>query len=397
MEHFDHVIIGAGISGLGMAHFSRHQGLQTLVLERSERAGGSIRSHGFPETQGFWAELGAHTCYNSYGQLLSILDEVGLSGALTAKQKLRYSMQVGTETRSIVSRLHPFELIAHLPRLLFASKDGQSVETYYSGVLGPRNYRDLFAHAFDAVICQPAAQFPAELLFRKKPRRKEVMRSFTLPGGIEDLARSLVQQPGLEVRLACRVRPLRRANGELIVAVEDRGDIRARYVTLAVPPDQALGLLPPGFEGAAAALAQIGMSEIDSIAVCVPAAAVNLPPLAGLIGVEQPFLSVVSRDYIADADYRGFTFHFRQTASNPAEHLECIAQVLGVPRQSFSAFARAQNRLPALRAGHSARVREIDAALAGTPLALTGNYFRGLSLEDCLIRSAAEMARLFGT
>lgn len=397
MEHFDHLVIGAGISGLGMAHYSLRRGLRTLVLEQNERPGGCVRSHAFPSANGFWAELGAHTGYNSYGHLLDILQELGLSGALTAKQKLRYALLVGDGVRSILSRLHPLELLTSLPRLAFTPKEGRSVEDFYTRVLGRRNYRDLFGHAFDAVICQSAGAFPAELLFRKKPRRKGVMRSFTLPGGLEDLVRVLTQQPGLVLRLGQRVTGVRRVNGEFAIALGGSPEVRSRYLTLAVPPDQALALLPEGFDGARAALAGIGLSEIDSVAVAVPSEAVKLAPLAGLIGVHQDLLSMVSRDYLPDADHRGFTFHYRRTGQDPVTHHRHIARVLGVAETDLKGVAHTTNRLPALRGDQGARVRAIDTALAGSPLALTGNYFNGLSLEDCLIRSAAEMQRLAAT
>ena len=397
MERFDHLIIGAGISGLGMAHYSLRRGLSTLVLERSDRCGGCIQSHAFPETDGFWAELGAHTCYNSYGRLLDILGDLGLSGALTAKQKLRYALLVGDRVQSVFSRLHPIELVASLPRLFSMPKRGKSVEAYYSAVVGRRNYRDLFRHAFDAVICQPAGEFPAELLFRKKPRRKEVMRSFTLPGGVEELVRGIVQEPGLKLRLDQSVESIEAGDAGHVVTLAGGGQVRARYLSLAVPPDQAASLLPAGFARAAAVLGKIPMSEIDSVAVCVPRDSVKLPLLAGLIGVDQAFLSVVSRDYLPDPRYRGFTFHFRGTGTDLDERLVRIAQVLDTRPTELTGIARTQNRLPALRADHLDRIRWIDAAIAGTSLALTGNYFQGVSIEDCLTRSSAEMERLLAT
>jgi UDP-galactopyranose mutase len=39
-------------------------------------------------------------------------------------------------------------------------------------------------------------------------------------------------------------------------------------------------------------------------------------------------------------------------------------------------------------------VAEIDRLLQGQPLALTGNYFNGLAIEDCVLRSKAEWQRL---
>lgn len=397
MEHFDHLIIGAGVSGLGMAHYSLRRGLSTLVLEKSERCGGCVQSHAFPEADGFWTELGAHTCYNSYGHLLDILGDLGLSSTLTEKAKLRYTLLVGDRVQSIFSRLHPFELLTSLPRLFSEPKHGRSVEAYYSAVVGHRNYRDLFRHAFNAVICQPADEFPAELLFRKKPRRKEVMRSFTLPGGVETLVRAIAAEPGLQLRLGQRVESLATVNGEHLIRLTDGDPIRARYLTLAVPPDQAASLLYPSFAEVAALLGEIRMSEIDSVSVCVGRDAVKLPPLAGLIGVDQEFLSVVSRDYLRDPRYRGFTFHFRgaDIANISLEvRRDRIAHVLGTGVKEIQAIARTRNRLPVLRSDHSDRVRSIDAAIADSTLALTGNYFQGVSMEDCLTRSAAEMERL---
>ncbi len=50
--------------------------------------------------------------------------------------------------------------------------------------------------------------------------------------------------------------------------------------------------------------------------------------------------------------------------------------------------------LPSPTLGHDLTVKEIDRLVAGTRLALTGNYFAGLALEDCAIRSREEFARV---
>jgi oxygen-dependent protoporphyrinogen oxidase len=38
----------------------------------------------------------------------------------------------------------------------------------------------------------------------------------------------------------------------------------------------------------------------------------------------------------------------------------------------------------------------VDRLLAGTRLAVTGNWFAGLSIEDCVQRSRAEWSRVSG-
>jgi hypothetical protein len=40
-------------------------------------------------------------------------------------------------------------------------------------------------------------------------------------------------------------------------------------------------------------------------------------------------------------------------------------------------------------------VERLDRALAGTRIAVTGNWFLGVSIEDCLTRSLGEHQRLF--
>ena len=74
MADYDLLVVGAGVSGLSMAHYAAEAGLKALVLEGEERPGGCLHSHRFSgEYKGFWIELGAHSCFNSYGNLLAIL------------------------------------------------------------------------------------------------------------------------------------------------------------------------------------------------------------------------------------------------------------------------------------------------------------------------------------
>jgi phytoene dehydrogenase-like protein len=45
MDKYDIIIVGAGISGLSLAHYCAGQGLKTLMIEKSERVGGTFHSH----------------------------------------------------------------------------------------------------------------------------------------------------------------------------------------------------------------------------------------------------------------------------------------------------------------------------------------------------------------
>jgi protoporphyrinogen oxidase len=394
MSDFDHIVIGAGISGLGSAHFSARHGLHTLVLEQSSRVGGCLNSCRFPGTGDFWVEAGSHTCFNSYGTLLDILGDLDLLGHLVEKQRLRYSLYREGIRKPVLSALHPLELAGSLTRLPFTRKQGRSVAEYYTAVLGRRNYRDLFSPAFSAVICQPAGDFPAELLFRRKPRNKRVVRSFTLPQGLEQIARAMAGQQGMEVKTGQTITAIHADDKRFVVQSTDAGEYTAARLTLAVPPDVAAQLLPDRFDNVAGLLRKIALSEIDSLSVCVPASALELPSLAGLIAVEEDFYSMVSRDYLAHPEYRGFSFHFRHGRLDAANRLQRGAAILGIGADRITGTHHTRNRLPALRTGHEDLVRHIDAALEHTGLGLTGNYFYGVSIEDCLTRSRYEFLRL---
>ncbi|MTW20444.1 protoporphyrinogen/coproporphyrinogen oxidase [Allochromatium palmeri] len=395
---FDHIVIGAGISGLGAAHFSARRGLSTLVLESSDRVGGCINSPSFAALDGFWTEAGGHTCFNSYGHMLSILDDLDLTRQVQPKLKVGYKLWKDGKRRSILSALHLFEAARSIPKLFKEPKDGRSVRDYYGAVLGQRNYQDLLQHAFQAVICQPADDYPAEALFRRKPRRKDVIKAFTFAEGIEAIPTAIAAQKTLDVRTGQQIERLESEGEGFRVRLQDGTAISTAHLTLAVPPDVAATLLPAesAFETARTLVAGIGMAEIETLVLVFRQTDLDLPPIAGLIAVEDAFYSAVSRDFLPDAQYRGFAFHFRPGTLDADAQVRRACQALGAAPERIAAQVYVHNRLPALRHGHFQLVEQLDAALAGTRLALTGNWFLGVSMEDALTRSHSEHVRLFG-
>lgn len=391
----DLLVVGAGISGLTLAHLAAARGVRTCVLESADRPGGCLWSHEFAApAPGFWVELGAHTCFNSYGTLLEVLDGCGLTGEALKKRKASYRMLAGGELRSIFSRLHLPELLAALRHLPGTKKTGRSVREYYGRVLGERNYADVFGPAFNAVICQSADEFPADLLFRKKPRRKDVLRSFTMAGGLQRIALEIARRSAFALETGVEVVSVRRDGGRWTAMAVDGITWSADRAVIAVPPDTAAQLLTAHDDGLAAAVASISMTDIESFAVVVPAGRIAQIPMAGVIAVDDDFYSAVSRDTVHDSRVRGFTFHFKPGRLDEDGKRACAARVLGISPDDIAAHAQRINRLPRLGVGHARVVAEIDLRLAGGALGLTGNYFHGVSIEDCALRSAAELARL---
>lgn len=393
---WDLIIIGAGVSGLSIAQDAARAGSRILLLERDRRPGGCLHSHRFTgELDGFWLELGAHSAFNSYGNLLALLESAGALDRLQRRAKVGFRLYADGAVRSIVSQLYFSELLLAPFRLLGLSKTGRSVTDYFGHIVGPHNYAAVFEPAFSAVICQPAGEFPADSLFNARPRRKDVPRGFTLSGGLQTLAEILAEQPGVRIEFGQPVQEVRREDDAFIVRTE-RDDYTARSLCLATPVAVAAHLLQAGFPALAERLAEISTAEVETVGIAVPKSALKLPPVAGLIGRNQAFYSAVSRDTVPDKRYRGFTFHFRPGLLDGAGQRDCIARTLDLPREALATtnVVSKTNQLPALRVGHGERTRDVDRMLAGTRLALTGNYFTGVAIEDCVIRSRQEWVRL---
>lgn len=396
MADYDLLVVGAGVSGLSMAHYAAEAGLKALVLEGEERPGGCLHSHRFSgEYKGFWIELGAHSCFNSYGNLLAILESIQALDHLQKRAKVGFRLFADGAVRTIPSQLYFSELLLAPFRLIGLKKSGRSVAGYFGRIVGGRNYAAVFGPAFNAVICQPADDFPAECLFRSRQRRKDLPRSFTLPGGLQTVADILSAQPEIRIEFGQRVRELQRVPEGFSVRT-DRADYQARALCLATPVAVAAGLLRSLFPTVAERLQAIETATVETVGVALPADRVRLPPVAGLIGRNEPFYSAVSRDTVPDVRFRGLAFHFRPGALDEQGKLECIARVLSVSKNELHTenVAFKINQLPALRADHGARIGPVDAALAGTRLALVGNYFSGVAIEDCVTRSRAEFERL---
>jgi UDP-galactopyranose mutase len=388
---FDVAILGAGISGLAFAHHAARAGHRCLVLEAAAAPGGCIHTARSPD--GFWFELGAHTLYNSYGSLLDILVASGLADDIQARQKAPYRLLVEGRVRSVPSELALGELFASAWRAFTLGKAGRTVGDYYGRLVGRRNWQRVFSPLLSAVPSQRADDFPAGMLFKRRPRRKEFPRTFTLKNGLGTLVDRLAQGERITLRLGAEATALARTETGFSVTCRDGSTARARRLTLALPPDQGARLLAPLLPAAAEALARVRTTAIDSTGVRFAKPDLPLPRLAGLVPVEDVFFSAVSRDVVPDERFRALAFHFRAGLGRD-ERLARIAEVTGVEPARFAEIAEHRSCLPSPTLGHAEVVAAIDQAIAGSGIYVTGNYFGGLAIEDCVLRSAAEAQRL---
>jgi protoporphyrinogen/coproporphyrinogen III oxidase len=392
METYDCIVVGGGASGLVSASRLARPGRRVLLLEAADRLGGCI--HSWRPQADFWLELGAHTAYNSYAPLLEALAERGRLGDLLVREKLGYRFfEQDGSTASPMRRLSFLEAAFSIPFGIGKAKAGRSVAEWFGGLLGKGNYRRLLAPAFAAVLSQPADAFPAEWLFRRKPRMQAAPRKYSFPGGLQGLLEVLAEGAPFAVRIGLPVRGVARTGSGFALDV-DGESLACRQLVLAVPVDAAASLLADSYPDVARTLAAFPMSSSEALGVVLAADKTKLPAVAGLIGADDDFFSVVSRDPVPHAGLRGFTFHFRPGRLDRDAKIARAAQVLGAVPADFIHVRETLNRLPAPGVEHPRRVAEIDARLAGEPLALVGNYLNGLSIGDCAERAAKETERL---
>lgn len=395
MDDFDCLVIGAGASGLIAAEHMGRDGRRVRVLEAASRVGGCV--HSWRPQGPYWLELGAHTAYNSYAPLLEVLAARGRLQELLLRDKVGYRFRLANgRLQSPLARIRFLEALVSLPFGLGRPKTGQTVAQWFGRLLGRRNYRQVLAPAFAAVLSQPADNFPAEWLFRRKPRMQAAPRKFSFPGGLQGLLEALVEDAPFELQTGLSVQAIRRAAGGFVVQT-DAAELACRQLVIATPVDAAACLLAHVYPDIARILRGFPMSSSEALGVVVRAERVSaLPRVAGLIGTEGDFWSVVTRDPVQDASWRGFTFHFRAGVLDHEEKLARAAAVLGVSTADFLHVAEVTNRLPAPGVDHPRRVLELDALLAHEPVALVGNYLNGLSIGDCAERAVTETQRLRG-
>ncbi len=399
----DVIVVGAGISGLAYAWKAASAGRSVLILEREGRVGGCIHSH--RRDDGFWFEMGAHTVYNSYDGLLEMAEGTGATERLVERGPARahFGLLEGGEVSwltppKVLFTLNWFEAALRFPVGIFRTKEGKSVETYYSQLIGPGNFSRVISPFFAAVPSQSADAFPmagAGSLFKKRPRREDFPRSFGFDGGLQAVCDAVAAMEGVTLETGATVQDLRRSGEGFSVAADDGRSWQAPHLAVALPLSVSAHALRGDFPELSETLSTIGTVEVESMGVVLPKDVCWMPECAFVVPVDDAFFSAVTRDPFPDDGRRAFAFHFKPGVDR-AQKLARMAEVLRVDIEALGEPVEQRLTLPAPAVGHDEIVDRIDGLLGETGLALVGNYFAGLAIEDCIQRAFSEWARVEG-
>jgi UDP-galactopyranose mutase len=403
MEKCDVVVVGGGISGTAFAWKAAQSGREVLLLERSNRLGGCLHSHRLDD--GFWFEMGAHTTYNSYGGFLEIAAASGATEHLIPRGPAR--TRFGLLRQGEYSWLTPPRLLLKFswigilfsfPFGILRGKKKRTMSEYFGGLLGRANYERFLKPFLAAVPSQSADGFPAEgpgSLFKKRVRREEYPRSFGFDGGLQSVCEKAAGTANLKVRRGVEVeRVVPRAEGFTVKAA-DGAEYEAVVAAVAAPLPAAISLLRENFPALAETLGEVETVDVESVGVVLPRKKCWMPEIAFLVPTDDIFWSAVTRDPFPDPERRAFAFHFKPGHSRE-EKLRRMSEILKVDAEDLEDAVEKRLSIPAPARGHGELIAKIDAGLLSAPgrLALTGNFFQGLAIEDCIQRSFEECTRV---
>ncbi len=390
----DVVIVGGGISGLSLAFYAAKAGFKTTLLEKNDSPGGSFSSPRYTGNNAqFWLEMGAHTCYNSYQNLLDIVDACHLTDSIIPREKVPFTLLVDKQLKSVFSALNIFEALKSVPNIFSLKKEGLSVREYYSKIAGANNYNNTLSHFFNAVPSQPTDDFPADMMFKSRAKRKEVLKNYTFREGLQSVAKAIAKSKGINVFTDQEVTGIEVVDGSYAITTNAGVTHTASTLALATPSAVSSRLLQTIESDISGHLGLLKAASVDSVGVVVKKSDLSVKPVAAIISPDDIFFSAVSRDTVPDDNYRGFAFHFRPGESDETK-MQRITDVLGIKEDTIVHKYEVMNTVPSLRVGHREWLEKMDGMLAGKNLLLTGNYFGGMAIEDCVSRSLSESGRL---
>ena len=220
-----------------------------------------------------------------------------------------------------------------------------------------------------------------------------MLKNYTFKEGVQSVARAIAKSKGINVFTNQEVTGIEVVDGSYAITTKAGVTHSASTLALATPSAVSSRLLQTIEADISGHLGLLKAASVDSVGVVIKKNDLSIKPVAAIISPDDIFFSAVSRDTVPDDSYRGFAFHFRPGESDETK-MRRITDVLGITEDKIVHRYAVMNTVPSLRVGHREWLEKMDGMLAGKNLLLTGNYFGGMAIEDCLSRSLSESDRL---
>jgi oxygen-dependent protoporphyrinogen oxidase len=439
----DTIVVGAGISGLVVAHRLQRAGFEVAVIDAGARAGGVI---GSVARDGCLFERGPNSALDTTPLIGDLVEHLGLKGemrfASQAAEK-RYVVRDGVLTALPTSpgaflstRLFSPSAKLALLREPFLRASAPDAEESIAAFVRRRLGTEFLDYAIDPFVAgiyagdpeaiSVRAAFPklhaleqrwgslirgqifgAAERRRQKESAKNTAKSFSFAGGMQVLTDALAAAVGNIAVHTRATRIERAAAGSFTLRGEQRGgpvEWRARSVVLATPADSAAALVREHALDAAAALEAIAYAPVATVASAYAASSIA-HPLDGfgclvprkerrrVLGVLFSSTMFEGRAPAGTALLTTFVGGQRSpelpslaeqdiAALAHAEH----AALLGA-RQAplFQTVTRWPRAIPQYTLGHLDRVARAESTARALPgLFFCANWKGGISVGDCI-------------
>lgn len=443
------VVIGGGISGLGVAYSLHRAGMPVRLLEADAEVGGVIRSI---RADGFLIECGPNSALNNSLEVEGVIEQLGLLPdrvfALPTARK-RFIVKQGTPIAlptSLWSFITTPLWTGRAKRRLFgelfaepAPSGDESIADFVRRRVGPEFLEyavDPFVsgvYAGDPEALSLAATFPRLAAFERdhgglirgaiarigrskgpKPVRRGI---YSFRDGMAALPRAIASRLGDALWVNTRADRIEPTGSGFRVHV-DRGGvarkIEAARVVLATPAHAAAELLralapalaedlaaivytPVGVVFTAFARSDV-MHSLDGFGCLVPRC--EQQTILGSLWSSSLFPGRSPGGVVALTNFVGGARHPGLADRSDAELVrsvcEDLARLLGVRSAPVSSrVIRHPRAIPQYLIGHPERVTRIQRAIEALPgLALAGNYLEGVAVGDCLARGVELGRRL---
>jgi len=440
-------IVGAGISGLATAQaiLTREPEAEIAVFEASARAGGKVETEITPE--GYLCEWGVNAFLDKSPRTLELCAEVGLAplrGDESAKK--RYVFSEG-ELHKLPEK--PPEFLASrllswpgrlrvIGEIFTGAGDGgdETLEQFGIRHLGREAYEKLIDPMASGVFAGDASRLSLPSCFPRmrelEARHGSLIRALirlqrearragskdtpgpapggmltSFPEGMSALTDTLTEQLGDRIRLATPVEAVTFGSGRYTLHLADGAGEEFDTVITAAPAWAQAWMLRDLSPAAAGELEAIPYPPVSVICLGYDRASMG-PGLDGF-GFLVPSRerrdilgTVVDSNVFPNRAPSGKVLLRTLVGGARSPHLaelpdeELLNRVLGnlkdilgvAAEPEFVRIYRHQRAIPQYLVGHGERLARIEDALAAFPgLVPTGNAFRGVSLNDCVLNA----------
>jgi len=427
----DVIIIGAGITGLSCAWRLKKLGIESTILESSNRAGGVIQSE---RSEGYLTERGPNSLLPA-AENFALLDETGLTREIIEgdSRAPRYICLNRELRKAPFGPMTVPGLLRALAEPLIRSRSpvDESVRDFFVRRVGSEAHDRLVApfvtgiYAGDTRTLSMAATFPkihemerrhgsliVGMLKTKKPKGARRGHTCSFADGMETLPRRLARDANIIYNA-----------GSICVGPDfdvrwSSGETRTRAVVVTAPAYHVNGIIQRGFPDIAGLFGNVDYAPMVIATTSIPESAFPRPLRGfGFLVPRTENLHLLGTLF-SSALFPGRAPHGRHLLTSfigGALEREAIDwpdnQVWEIVRSELQTvlkttsppepirLVRRQHAIPQYKIGHERWLASLKNKLQRTPgLFVTGNYIEGVAVASCMEtgeRTARDVAAFF--